>query len=829
MFLDSFYSKLIKHPLITLGIMFFTILFLSTNIPKVDIDASSETLLLKDDKDLDFTRVVNNTYGTSDYLVITYTPKQNLLSDATLADIKDISTKLEKLDNVSSVTSILNVPLLKDPSKSLSDIIKYIPTLGNDNVDKTLVKNEFLTSALYKEHLVSMDFKTTAILVNLKTDKKYSALLKERNNLLLKQKNNLLDSKEKENLKRIKQEFKKYRDYVREKNHQDIIDVREIVKQHNNKAQLFLGGVNMITDDMISFVKSDIMTYGLIVVLLIILIVWSVLKDFRFVFISITILLASVLSIVGFIGLVGWELTVVSSNFISLQMIITMSLVVHLSVHYKEELQIHFNDHTHEEIIKKTTIRMLKPCFFVILTTIAGFSSLIASGILPVINLGWMMSIGVFFSLVITFILFPALMLMFKKYEQIIPVKENFSFTEKLALFTQNHKKIIFALSLVIMTFSITGSKLLIVENSFIDYFKEDTEIYKGMSVIDNQLGGTTPLDIIIDFEKNKEVQEETKTSTDEKDMFDSFEDEFNEMKNDDSYWFTSEKMHLIEKIHDYLDSQKEIGKVLSFATAIKIMRDVNKGEDLDNLELALFYKEGPDEFKNTLITPYINIQNNQIRFTVRIYDSMPNIRRGELLERIKKDIHEKLGVKKENIRLANMMVMYNNMLESLFDSQIKTLSIVLLILFIMFMILFKSLKVAFIAAVANIIPVGTIFGFMGWMGIPLDMMTITIAAISLGIAVDDTIHYLHRFKVEVAKDGDYLTAMHRSHNSVGNAMYYTTLIIMIGFSVLVLSNFYPTIYFGLLTMLAMFMAIAADLLLLPRLILWLRPWKVNQ
>ncbi|MEA1956499.1 MAG: MMPL family transporter [Campylobacterota bacterium] len=811
----------LKYPLVILSIVFLLVSFLASNINKVDIDASSETLLLKDDKDLEFTRQINKTYGGSEYLVITYSPVKDLLDENTLNDIKEISKKLEKLDNVTSITSILNVPLLQDPSKTIKDIIKYVPTLENDNIDKTLVKKEFLSSALYKEHLVSNDFKTTALLVNLKADLKYNKLLTKRNDLLFKKNSSTLNDEENIELSNITIEFKNHRDNIREINHKTIEDIREIIKQHQDNAELFLGGVNMITDDMISFVKSDVMNYGIIVVMLIILIVWSILKRFRFVLISIIILSSSVLSMVGFIGLFGWEITVVSSNFISLQMIITMSLIIHLSVHYNEELVAN-KDMPHEEIIKKTIITMFKPCLFVILTTIAGFSSLLASGILPVINLGWMMSVGVFISLLLTFILFPTIMVLFKKPKQPVSKKTDFSLTKNLANFTQNYKKTIFATSAIIMLFSISGSTLLIVENSFIDYFKEDTEIYKGMKIIDKQLGGTTPLDIIINFKESKQVAE----NINDDDMFDSFEDEFSEMDSEEQYWFTSQKMEKIEQIHNYLDSLKEVGKVLSFATTLKVTRDINNGKDLDNLELAFLYKELPNEYKNILIAPYLNLENNQIRFTIRIIDSMQGLRRGELLERIQKDIHEKFNIEKEDIRLANMMVMYNNMLESLYESQIKTLSIVLVILFIMFIILFKSIKVAFIASIANIIPVGVIFGFMGWIGIPLDMMTITIAAISLGIAVDDTIHYLHRFKEEIKKDSSYLEAIHRSHTSIGNAMYYTTLVIMIGFSVLTLSNFYPTIYFGLLTMLAMFMAVVADLILLPRLILWIKPWK---
>jgi len=813
----------LKYPKSILLVVSLLLIFLSPYIKKVDIDASSETLLLKNDKDLEFTREVNKIYGSPDYLVITYSPHQDLLADATLEDISSLSLELKKLPTVESVTSILNVPLLQDPSKSIKDIVKHIPTLKTDKVDKRLVKKEFLTSALYKDNLVSDDFKTTAILVNLKDDKNYDKLLTKRNNLLFKQNNSKLSKQEQQTLLNTQIAFKKYRDKVREKNHQNILKIREIIKQHKSNAQLFLGGVNMITDDMISFVKSDIMSYGVIVLLLIVLIIWSILKQFRFVVLSVSILLSTIVLMLELIGIFGWELTVVSSNFISLEMIITMSLIIHLSVHYNEELHKHHNL-THIQIIKKTIESMFKPCLFVVLTTIAGFASLVASGILPVINLGLIMSVGVALSLLVTFVLFPTIMVLFKRPKSKKINKTDFFLTNKLADFTQHHTKTIFVVSLLVVVFSVTGAKQIIVENSFINYFKKNTEIYKGMKVIDKKLGGTTPLDIIINLEDKKQATK----NDDENDMFSSFEDEFDKQENQNQYWFTATKMKKIEQIHDYLNSLDAVGKVLSFATTLKVTRKINHGKNLDNLELAFLYNELSDKNKKVLIKPYLNLNDNQIRFTVRIIDSKKGLRRGELLARIQKDIHQKFDIKSKNIRLANMMVMYNNMLESLFSSQIKTLSIVLLMLFMVFVMLFKSLKIAFIASIANIIPVGVIFGFMGWMAIPLDMMTITIAAISLGIAVDDTIHYLYRFQEEIKKDYDYNLAMHRSHTSIGNAMYYTTLIIMIGFSVLTLSNFYPTIYFGLLTMLAMFMAIVADLILLPRLILWLQPWKIR-
>jgi uncharacterized protein len=812
--LEKLYNKLLLYPKLVLASVLTLVLVLGLYSFRVEIDASAETLLLKDDKDLTYSRKINEVYGSSNFLVITYTPKTGLLADKTLKHLQHLSDELLRVDSVDSIVSILNVPLLLDPSKSISDILKDVPTLQKD-ANKTLAKNEFLTSALYKQYLVSADFKTTALLLNIKENPEYFRLLNKRNKLLA--------QNDTSQLLHVEAEFKRLRDIEREKNHQTILKIREIIEKNRGDSQLFLGGVNMITDDMVSFVKSDLQTYGVIVLLLIILIIWGIFAQIRFVLIAIFIIFLSVLSMTGILGVLGLEITVISSNFVSLQMIITMSLVMHLSVRYKEILK-EYPELSHKEIIAKSTASMVKPSFFVILTTIVGFASLVSSGIVPVMNLGWMMSAGVLVSLFITFIIFPSSMMLFKKRELYSSFEENFLLTRKLSFWVESYKKTILSVTLVLFAFSVSGAFLVILENSFIDYFKEDTEIYKGMKVIDKQLGGTTPLDIIINFDPLEINQEEV--VDDAVDEFDEFEDELSEVKNKDQYWFTSNKMTKIEEIHDYLDSLPEIGKVLSLATTIKLVRDMNDGKDFDSVAFAYLYNKLPQEYKDILLKPYLSIADNQVRFSVRIIDSLPDLRRDELLKRITKDIHEKLGVKKENIRLSNMMVMYNNMLQSLFSSQIMTLSIVILSLFIMFLILFKSLKVAIIASLVNVVPIGFIFGFMGWYKIPLDMMTITVAAISLGIAVDDAIHYLYRFKIEVKKDGDYLAAMHRSHESIGNAMYYTTLVIMVGFSVLMLSNFYPTIHFGLLIMIAMFMAIVADLLLLPILILWTKPFK---
>ncbi|MEN8147168.1 MAG: MMPL family transporter [Campylobacterota bacterium] len=825
--LKRFYGDIVlKYPKSILLLLFFAVAFLGTQAFKMEVDASAETLLLEDDKDLRFARLISERYQTPDILVIAYSPKEDLLSETTRAEIKGLSDELNELPGVASVISLLNVPLMQSPAKPLKEMLENIPTLESPEINRTMAKYELLNSPIYKNNLISEDFRTTALMINLKTDERYRELLKQRDALRQKERDKTISSAEKAELQNVAKSFKLHRDMLRLVEHKNIEDVRAVMEGYREHATLFLGGASMISDDMITYVKKDLQNYGIIVLLLLIVVLWVVFRELHWVLIPVMIVTVSIISSVGLLGMFGWEVTVISSNFVSLQLIITMSIIIHLIVRYRE-LAGQNGGATQHELVLGTVTSMARPTFFAVITTIAGFASLIFSNILPVINLGLMMSIGIAVSLLLTYLIFPTIVILMPKSRPYTYFESRFSPTRLFAVVTERYGNLVIALSLVIVVFSVSGASKLMVENSFINYFKPSTEIYQGMAVIDKQLGGTTPLDIIIDFppEVKTAPQQESQAPDDEFAEFDEFEEELSASEHEAQYWFTAEKMNTVRKVHAYLQSVPEVGKVLSLGTMLELGRTLNEGKELDDFQLALLYNELPEEFRGIILDPYISIENNQTRFSLRIVDSNDELRRDELLKSIKEELVTEVGVPEQNVRLSNVMVLYNNMLQSLYSSQILTLGIMVLLLSVMFFILFRSLKVAFIAMIANLIPISVIFGFMGWSAIPLDMMTITIAAISVGIAVDDTIHYLYRYKIEFAKDGDYIAAMHRSHESIGYAMTYTSVAIMTGFLILVLSAFIPTIYFGLLTVLTMFMAIVADLLLLPKLILMVKPF----
>jgi len=824
---NNLYNNFIfKFPKIILGILVISVIFFGYFANNLIIDASSDTLILEGDKDLEYTQLISKRYSSPDFLILAYTPKEDLFSSNTLKNIEDISEKILKINNVSSVTSILNVPILLSPPIPITELVENIPTLKSDNIDLNLVKDEFINSPLYSDNLVSKDFKTTSIIINLKEDKLGIELRDERNLLRRNKLQSNISTNDLDKLLIIENKYKEHKKHLKRINEETIKEIRNIIKPIKEKEIIFLGGLGMITNDVINYVKQDLKIFGFSILLFLIITLIIIFRQLRWILIPIGTCFFSVVITSGILGILGWNITIISSNFISLQLIFTMAISVHLTVKYRELFYIH-SDNNQKELLIETLSSMAKPCFYTVATTIVGFSSLVFSGLLPVINFGWMMSIGIVISLISSFILFPIFQIYLDKvtpnlsFEKMFPLPEIFS---KISTFIG--KRIIF-IAIIIFIFSLIGIIQLRVENSFIDYFKNNSEIYKGMKLIDQKLGGTTLLDITIDLDS--EIKEEVYINEEDSfddDEFDFLEEESESIDASNQLFFTSDKMELINNIHDYLDEQPEIGKVMSFATLLKVGKKLNNNNNLDIIQLALLYSELPDKYKKIIVSPYLSIEDNQAKFSLRVIDSMPDLRRNELINRLKLEIPNEVNISEERVHYSNVLILYNNMLQSLFKSQILTLGTVIFLLLLMFLMLFRSLKTSLIALFPNVISISLVLGFMGWFRIPLDMMTITIAAISMGIAVDNTIHYIYRYRNELKKDNNYNLAMHRTHMSIGFAMYYTSVTIIVGFCILIFSNFIPSIYFGLLTSIAMVMALLSSLILLPQLLILFKPFN---
>ena len=796
-------NKLVISLVLVLSVVFG---YLST---KLSIDASAETLLLEHDPDLKAYRQIAKRYDSPGLLVVAFTPKDDLFLPKNLELIKNLSGELAKNDMVSSVISILNVPLLNSVKGGVTGILDHTPTLSDKDINISKAKLEFAKSPIYSGNLISKDLKTTAIALNLKQDDKFNELLNERNLLSQKESNGTITQAEKLKFKALLAEFKAYRDELRKSDHKNLEAIKAAIAKFNANDELFLGGANMIADDMIGFIKSDLLVYGLSVLALLSFSLWLFFRQVRWIVLPMFICAVSAIFTTGIFGMFGWEVTVISSNYIALQLIITISTVIHLVVSYREFYAKH-PKYSQNQLIYLTLRDKFSPSFWAIFTTVIGFSSLMSADIKPVIMLGIMMSAGISVSLVLAFLLFGAINVNLKKLAPVRTFENSFKFTKYCANLALNSRKIIYAVCVLVVCFGIYGISKIKVENSFIGYFKESTQIRQGMQIIDTKLGGTIPVDVIVKFNKSEPKQE----SSEEKDEFES---EFEKDAKDAKYWFNSYHTRIAEKIHDHLVQQKFVGNVSSLATLIKAIKELNNGVS-DDFLLAAMYEKLPLEYKKILLSPYVSVENDELRFSLRIIDSDSDLRRNEFLKELKAGLAKLTENDNVSIEVAGMMVLYNNMLQNLLSSQVDTFGLTVAILFVIFCFVFRSIKLATIAIVSNLIPLCTLFGVMGFFGIPLDVMSITIAAISIGIGVDDIIHYIHRFKEELLTK-DVFESIKAAHASIGYAMYYTSFTIFLGFSVMITSNFIPTIYFGLLTDLVMVFMLLGALIILPSLI----------
>ena len=792
---SQFYRKnIIYRPKLTILVLFLLLVSFGYYSKDFKLDASSDTLLLENDPDLKYLKEVNNRYGSKEFLILTYTPEEAMNSEKSLNNLLSLKYKIQSLDWVYSVITLLDVPLLNNSDTPLAERLQNFTTLKSENVDIERGFEEILSSPVFKNFVISEDGKTTGIIVNIKED----VNLKN------------LDDKSKE-------EIEKYKDLRKKKNHKNIVEIRELIKSYKNIGKIYLGGIPMIADDMMSFIKNDIIVFGIGVLLFIIVTLWFIFKKLIWIIVPLSSCFFSVLIMTGLLGLIGWKVTVISSNFIALMLILTMAMNIHMSTRF---LQLKKNNPNlkNSEIIFMTTSKMFWPIIYTALTTICAFLSLIFSEIKPVIDFGWMMSLGLITSFLITFTLLPTLINLLSTEKINIEVESKSKITEFLGEISINSRPTIFLITLVVIISSIVGISRLEVENSFINYFNKNTEIYKGMKLIDEKLGGTTPLDIIIKF------------PTFEKDKLTVADDEFEDWGDEENhdnrkYWFTKDKIEKIEKVHSYLESNPFVGKVLSFSSILKVAKQLNNNKPLDALEIGVFYSKIPDTIKKEVIDPYISIEDNEARISLRIKDSEKNLRRNDLIKKIEYDLENQIGLESNEYKLAGVLILFNNLLQSLFKSQILTLGFVMSGIFAMFLILFRNIKLSLIGVVPNFIAAFFILGIIGLLEIPLDMMTITIAAITIGIAVDNSIHYIYRFKEEFFQNNSYEKTIKLCHSTVGIAILNTSITIVFGFSILVLSNFIPTIYFGVFTGLAMLLAMISVLTLLPSLILLTKPF----
>ena len=798
----SLYLKSLEYPKLVLSAVMALLVLAVCFWPRFTFEASSDTLVVEGDEDLAYYRQVEQRFGGEEMLFLTYTPNDGeLLTADTLAILAEIQQRLEGLPHVNSVFSILDAPLLDNASDNQISDPDGLRTLRSEQVDYELAKKELSHSPLYADLLVSRDAQTTAMRIGLRFDNQLESLRAQRKQL---HENGQGNSAQ---LAAIEAQYaaEKLR-YARQR--ADLIEsVRAIRNDYQDKATLYLGGVPMIAADMIAYVKSDVMVFGWAVGLIIIVMLYLFFRRIRWVILPLFSSALTIALLIGWLGLIRQPITVVSSNALALLAIISLSFSIHLIVRYRE-LLLNRPEDSHSALVLETMRSKFSPCFYTALTTMVAFASLSSSDILPVEDFGWMMCVGIAFALLVSFTFFPALLLIFRRGEVGSTIAKPLAINLRLSHWARHRAHAILGVSLLLVAVTCVGLYRVSLDNRFIDYFKDDTEIRAGMQYIDEHLGGTVPFDVIVTFEpyEAEEIDKDDPFYFEEEDAF------------PEKYWFTPDKLLKLRELHQFIESQPQTGKVISLATLDQVARDHNDGKPLDAVQLAVVLEALPVTIREQLIDPYADPGSGEMRLSGRIKESGELFSREGMVQEIRQ-FGDALGLSKEDVQVTGMMVLFNNMLKQLFDSQTSTLAYVLLATLAMFALLVRSLNLALLGLLPNVLAAATVIAFMGYAGIPLDMMTITIAAISIGIGVDDAIHYLHRFKEEFDATGDVLEAVKRSHASIGRAMYFTSITIIAGFSVLAFSNFVPTIYFGLLTALAMLLAMLANLTILPALL----------
>ena len=814
-FINQLYKKFLERPKLILVTLILIFSFSVYNAKNFQLDASADSLLLENDPDLNYLRSVNERYSSEEFFVITYSPKKKI-NEESLKELKKFVDEINNIKWVSKSISVLNAPLFESSDLPLIEKIKNIQYIVTPGIEINRALNELKNSPVYKKLIINEDGTTFGIVVYIKDNKEYLSALKTNKNFLDKQQNNKLSEKDLKDfeahnkiLEKLKKEHNKNLELYN-------IEIRSHISKYKNIADINLSGIPMIADDLISFVKKDITVFGSGVFIFIIITLWFIFRDIRWVVFPLLSCFLSIAIMVGMLGYLNWKVTVISSNFISLMLILTMEINIHYVERYKQ-LQAEFPKKKENYLAYLTTTKIFTPILYAVLTTALAFLSFIFCDIKPVIDFGWMMTLGLFISLFVSMILLPYLIIKFKPKATPIHESKDSKLAEIFASIALNQKLLVLAFSTIILILSIYGMTRLKVENSFINYFDKKTEIYQGMKLIDEKLGGTTPLEIILKFKDS-----DTKNNKNDDDFFQGSDS--NEYK--DSYWFTNFRVNNIVNVHQYLETLPEIGKVLSFYSVLQLGEKINDNKKLGPLEMAILYSKLPEDIKRSIVTPYVSIDNNEARISLRIIDSNPNLNRKELLIKIQKDLEEKLKLNKDEFKITGILVIFNNLLQSLFDSQIKTLGITFAGIFILLLILFKSLSWSIVAAIPNFTAALFILGSLGLFNIPLDMMTITIASITVGIAIDNSIHYIYRFREEFKINKNYKKTIEICHKSVGKAIVNASLTIVFGFSILIFSNFIPSIYFGIFTGLAMLTAMTLVLTLMPQLIAIIKPFK---
>ncbi|MEM9408870.1 MAG: MMPL family transporter [Acidobacteriota bacterium] len=800
---DKALVVLLRHPVVATLLLLGPLLFLAWFAQDFRIDASSNSIVLENDDDLRFYDATRESFGADDSVFVAVTPEGDLFDPETLSGLASLDRELTSIEGVRSVTSVLDVPLFESPNRGLASLADGFLTLTDDRTERDLARTELLESPLFSDALLSQDGKTTALQVVFEERSGAAELETERYRLWDLREEGTLSRDDRRRLEEVDAELRAMDAEWSRKRQEQIATLRTVIGEHASLGEIRVGGVPMIMVDIVDYIESDMLTFGIAVPAIALLVLLALFRSVKWTMLPTVVCVATVTAVLGVLGLFDRPATIVTSNFVSLLLVLTMAMLIHIIVRFRE-LQSQTPSASNFDLMAQSASEMARPCLYTALTTVVGFGSLYVSQIRPVMDFALIMALGIAVAYALSFLLLPALNMLAGRGPSPAPhlgVIDRPSVFTRFGVWSAGHPGVVSVSTVALLAVFALGASRLNVENRFIDYFKTDTEIHQGMVFLDDRLGGTTPLEIVLESPE-------------------------------EGFWIERANIDRLAALYDWLDDQPEVGKVQSIASLVDVLESaiasdpspLVRGLQVGAPLLRMLLGRVPEELSREALRPYVSEDLATARILARVRESDTGLSRKELLGRIEARLTE-TPIEGVEARATGMFVLYNNMLQSLFSSQIQTIGAVFGVVWLMFLILFRSAQVATVAIVPNVLPVIVVLGALGWLGIPLDMMTIMTAAVTLGIAVDDTIHFLHRFRREVAGGHDYDVALVRSLNSIGRAMVFTSITIVVGFSTLTLSRFMPTIYFGIFTALAMIVALTAAIALLPVLLLWLRPF----
>lgn len=798
------------------------------------LDASADSLLLDDDPALRELREVNGEYSLGgDFMIATWQPQGDPFAPQQLADLRALVEDLRQLEGVSAVLSLLDAVIFPEEELSLGRLVEEMKILGQDSVDPGLARRAVTQSPIFRNYMISPQGDVSGILVSV-------APVSRESDALITERYRLRDSgADPARLAQVEARIAANNQDYLGRSTRLVAQAREVVRRHTaNGAQVHLGGPPLIIADMVDAVRQDLWVFGIAALGVFGLILSLLLRRLLWVVLPLSASMLTVGAMLGLLGLIGWEVTVVSSNFVALVMILSLSLGVHLVVRHRElssRLQV-----SDAELARATATQMFLPCAFASLTTAVAFGSLLVAGIKPVIEFGRMMMLGMAVAMAVVFTLIPAALTLGGKGRRVPAAEE----TQKpgmlggaLAWLALRPPWMVIGLAVGLGLLMLAGLTRLQVDNRFIDYFRQTTEIYRGMELIDTRLGGTVPMDVVLrapaswtergsfDAEEAALLAEEDEELAE---LFGSLEEDAPAEEPDalqDSYWMTTAGIEQLRRVQRQIEAVPGIGKVISVLTTVRTGEQLRRGP-LNDLERAVMVNALPAAIREQLFAPYLSADGHSVRLSTRVVESTRDLRRAELLDRVEQAV-QRAGVARDRFHVIGVAVLYSNTLQSLYGSLQGSLVIVLAAVLLMLLVLFRSFKVALLATSPNLLAALIVLGCMGWFGLPLDIMTVMVASISIGIAVDNSIHYSYRYRSEVQSGRDWKDALYRSHATIGRGIYFTSMTIIGGFLIFLLSYFIPTILFGALTSLAMVMGLVGSMTLLPALYLYFRPFKV--